>query len=621
MNTKYTWLQTVHTPEDLKALPSSALAPLCEEIRAFLLEHVPKTGGHLASNLGVVELTVAMHRVFDCPKDHFIFDVGHQAYVHKILTKRKHLFADLRKCGGLSGFTTRKEGPYDAFGAGHSSTSLSAALGFAEADHLLGRDAVSVCVVGDGAYTGGMIHEALNNCKKDLPLVIILNENGMSISPNRGTFANYLSRVRVSTRYRRFRKRVEDSVGKSSGFGRFLRAVHHRIRRVIYPMNHFEELGLYYIGPVDGHDMDAVLAALTRARELGQTTVVHVRTQKGRGYTPAEDEPQTFHSLRAGRGPETTFHGEFCRLLTEAAADDASIVAVTAAMGLGTGLAAFGEQYPERYFDVGIAEEHALTFSAGLAAAGLKPFVAIYSTFLQRAYDNILHDVALQELPVRMVIDRAGLAASDGATHHGIFDVAFLSQLPGVRILTPATYDGLRLATRELLEATGPVALRYADTAESAAVAAAFAPSSGRTLGVRADFEGTPPPRLIVTYGQQALRALEASRMLRERGIHVGVLLLEVLAPYDETAAALAPYVGGATHILFAEEGIYEGGASVLLCERLRAHRALRPDACVRIAAVRDFASPHTRCDLYDHVGLSAKALCEYFLKPPSPLA
>lgn len=616
MNTKYQLLSTVHTPADLKRLPESELATLCQQIREFLIERVPRTGGHLASNLGVVELTVAIHRVFDCPKDHIIFDVGHQAYVHKMLTERKHLFADLRKPGGLSGFTSRKEGPYDAFGAGHSSTSVSAALGFAEADRLQGVDACSVCVVGDGAYTGGMIHEALNNCKKDLPLVIILNENGMSISPNRGTFASYLSRVRVSARYRRFKSRVETSVGKTSGFGRFLRAVHHRIRRAIYPMNHFEELGLYYLGPIDGHNLDEVTEALTRARDLGCTTVVHVRTQKGRGYTPAEDAPHAFHSLRAGEVLPSTFHGEFCRLLTDAAAEDPSIVAVTAAMGLGTGLAAFGDAYPDRYFDVGIAEEHALTFSAGLAAAGMKPFVDIYSTFLQRAYDNILHDVALQGLPVRMVIDRAGLAVADGATHHGIFDVAFLSQMPGVRILAPATYESLRLAVEELLRADGPIALRYADAAESAEVAAAFSHRARPSLGLLTDFdESAPPSRLIVTYGQQVSRALEAARMLRERGVTVGVVLLEVLAPYDAAAERLLPLVSSADHVLFAEEGIRDGGASVLLCERLHAMHAFRTDARVEIAAITDFASPDERCDLYDYVGLSAEALCAHFLR------
>ncbi len=615
MSRKYKLLDTIQTPEDVKKISKDELDTLCREIREYLIDHIPRTGGHLASNLGVVELTVAMHRVFDCPKDHIIFDVGHQSYVHKMFTKRKQLFADLRKPGGLSGFTSRKEGEYDAFGAGHSSTSLSAALGFAEADKLSGTQACTVAVVGDGAYTGGMIHEALNNCKKELPFVIILNENGMSISPTKGTFASYLSRVRVSPRFRRFKAKVEHSVGPTSGLGRFLRAIYHRVRRAVYPMNHFEELGLFYIGPVDGHDLGELTEALARARDLKSTTVVHVRTQKGRGYTPAETAPHTFHSLCAGHVPPSTFHGEFGRHLTDAAATDASIVAVTAAMGLGTGLSAFSQTYPDRYFDVGIAEEHALTFSAGLAAAGCKPFVAVYSTFLQRAYDNILHDIALQELPVRIVIDRAGLALSDGATHHGIFDVAFLSQMPGIRIFVPATYDALARAMQQLLAGDGPMALRYPNAAESNIVAAAFPPCPHMPLGVRADFDlHRPPTHVIITYGQQAERALQAEQLLRDLGVQAGVILLEVLTPYDSIASQIAPLVASARRVLFAEEGIRNGGASVLLCQRLYAMGAFMPHAKVEIAAIDDFASPKTVCDLYDFEGLSAEALCRRLL-------
>jgi len=615
MHKQQSLLSQVNTPADVKSLPCERLPDLCADIRDFLIDRVPKTGGHLASNLGVVELTVALHRVFDSPKDHIIFDVGHQAYVHKMLTERKHLFADLRKPGGLSGFTSRNESVHDPFGAGHSSTSLSAALGFAEADRLRGDDAYTVCVVGDGAYTGGMIHEALNNCRPDLRLIIVLNENRMSISHNRGTFASYLSRVRLSARYRGFKSRVKTSVGQSSFFGRVLRSLHGRIKRLLYKQNHFEELGLYYVGPVDGNDIRATEDALAKARSLGCATVVHLRTQKGKGYCPAEDAPDVFHSVRTGERPDSSFHGEFCRELVRVAEHDRDVVAVTAAMGMGTGLSAFGEAYPDRYFDVGIAEEHALTFSAGLAAAGLKPFAVIYSTFLQRAYDNILHDVALQGLPVRMVIDRAGLALADGPTHHGIFDVAFLSEIPGIRILAPVTYGALREAVRMLAEADRPMAVRYADAAEDARVASAFPYIEGKPLGVRTDFpENDPPSRLIVTYGAQTARALEAADILRQRGIGCGVVLLERLAPYGEVAEALQPLLSRAAHVVFAEEGIRAGGASVLLYERLSTLGAFRAGAKVEIVAIEDFATPPTLCDLYDHTELSARSLADRFL-------
>ena len=608
-------LDTVNTPADVRRLTPAELPILCEQIREFLIERVPKTGGHLASNLGAVELTVAMHRVFDCPKDHIIFDVGHQAYVHKMLTERKHLFADLRKPGGLSGFTCRKESPYDAFGAGHSSTSISAALGFAHADRLRQSDAYTVCVVGDGAYTGGMIHEALNNCDSELPLIILLNENGMSISMNRGTFASYLSRVRLSARYRGFKSRVKTSVRASSFVGHLLRSLHGRIKRLVYKQNHFEDLGLYYIGPIDGNNVAEVEAALRKARSLGRATVVHLRTQKGKGYFPAEDAPDVFHSVRCGERPHSSFHEQFGEELMSLAAEDADIVAVTAAMGLGTGLAAFGEAYPARYFDVGIAEEHALTFSAGLAAAGLKPFVAIYSTFLQRAYDNILHDVALQGLPVRMVIDRAGLAVADGPTHHGIFDVAFLSHIPGVRVLAPVTYGALRAATREMAAAEGPVAVRYADACEDARVAEVFPYEAGRPLGVRTSFAADAvPARLIVTYGGEVARALEAADTVRAHGLSVGVVLLERLTPVADVAKELAPIVSRASHVIFAEEGIREGGAAVLLTERLYAMDAFARGACVETVAIEDFAAPSGLCDLFEHVGLSAHALAQRLL-------
>ncbi|MBO5879659.1 MAG: 1-deoxy-D-xylulose-5-phosphate synthase, partial [Clostridia bacterium] len=376
-------LDCINSPEDLKALDSKKIEPLCDEIRDFLVENVEKNGGHLASNLGVTELSVALHRVFDSPKDHIIFDVGHQSYVHKILTGRKKDFSTLRKPGGLSGFTKMSESEHDAFGAGHSSTSVSAALGYAESDRLNGSEAYTVAVLGDGAYTGGMVHEALNNCDPKLRLIIILNENGMSISLNKGAFARYLSGVRMSKSYRDWKSGTNSFLAHIPLIGKLIKAIlsffKESIKSLFFSSNYFEDLGLYYIGPIDGNDYKKVEKTLKKAKTLNKCVIVHVKTVKGKGYTPAEQSPDGFHSVAGKASGKDSFHSVFADALISEAKKDESIVAVTAAMGLGTGLDRFEEKIPERYFDVGIAEEHAVTFSAGLAASGMNPYVCIYS--------------------------------------------------------------------------------------------------------------------------------------------------------------------------------------------------------------------------------------------------
>ena len=492
----YPVLGRVNTPEDVKALDAAEIPALCRDIRSFLVDHVSRSGGHLASNLGVVELTVAIHRVFDSPKDHILFDVGHQSYVHKILTGRKDRFDTLRTTGGLSGFTLRKESEHDPFGAGHSSTSVSAALGFAEADKLSESDAFTV----------------------------------------------------------------------------------------------------------------AVERALGEAKRFGKNVLVHVITKKGKGYEPAERAPEAYHNVAAKQKAPDSFHTVFVEELCREAEEDPKIVAITAAMSTGTGLYRFGERFPDRYFDVGIAEEHALTFAAGLAAGGAHPYPVIYSTFLQRAYDNILHDVALQRLPVRIIIDRAGLAVADGATHHGIFDVAFLSEIPGVRILSPMTYGSLLAATRQIGSTEGPVALRYPNASEDAAVVQAFYPAGDyENFGVRTDFDGRADA-VFVTYGPLVTRTLAAEAILRAEGISVGTVLLEELAPYDGTAHALLSVLSDADAVLFAEEGIKNGGAAMILKERLTDLGL--PAARMAISAIDDtFASPDTPCDLYASLGLSPECL------------
>lgn len=615
---EYKLLDKINSPSDLREVPTSDIPKLSEEIRSFLIEKVGTRGGHLASNLGVVELTLAMHRVFESPKDHFIFDVGHQAYVHKMMTGRKDRFDELRVPGGLSGFTQPKESEHDAFGAGHSSTSVSAGLGFARADRLSGSDAYTVCVIGDGAFTGGMAHEALNNVDPELRLVVILNENGMSISTNKGAFASYLARVRISKGYVRWKRGAHNLLSKiplGNHIAKAISELKSKIKRAIYPMNYFEELGFYYIGTVDGNDYKAVEHALKEAKRLEKSVVVHLKTQKGRGYSLAESSPALFHSVRGegANGSPDSYNTVFSRFLTEAAECDARLCAVTAAMGIGTGLSEFGERYPTRYFDVGIAEGHALTFSAGLAKSGYKPYTAIYSTFLQRGYDSIIHDIALGGLPVRMMIDRAGLAVADGATHHGIFDVAFLSHIPGVEIYSPATYGSLRAILSASLESTSPLAIRYPNAAEAEAVVDAFYPSADyENYGIRCDFSlELVPESIIITYGNLVKNALLAKQILKERGIDAGVVLVERIKPYAPLADFIVSALSSSKYILYAEEGVKNGGAAMITRDLLLERGYLNGRNMDILAIDDNFVIPQEVQDIYDYAGLSAEKIAK----------
>lgn len=616
---EYNILDRADSPEKLRLLPDSDMPALCGELRSFLIEKVEKSGGHLASNLGVVELSVALHRIFDSPRDHIIFDVGHQAYVHKILTGRRDSFDDLRVPGGLSGFTLMRESSHDAFGAGHSSTSISAALGYAESDALSGSDAYTVCVIGDGAYTGGMVHEALNNCKPDLKLIIILNENGMSISNNKGTFANYLSKVRTSARYNKWKQETRTALQGIPLIGkpikRLLSGIKNQIKKIFMRPNYFEELGLYYIGAIDGNDYKKVSDALERAKRTDKCVVVHLKTVKGKGYVPAENSPTEFHSVRGGSGASSTFHSVFAEELIKKAADDEKVLAVTAAMGAGTGLESFGKLYPDRYFDVGIAEEHALTFSAGLAANGYSPYVAIYSTFLQRGYDNIIHDIALQTLPVRIIIDRAGLSVSDGATHHGIFDVSFLSHVPGIELYAPASYSALVKAVSAVAHSSFPSAIRYPNNAELDFVDEKFKSINDFEMPLlRTDFSMDVTPDVVfITYGQIVSEVVKAERELLSQGTSAGIILVEKIKPYDEPVSLIARFTSGAKHIVYVEEGIKNGGAAMItktiLSERGFDFAKTRFDI---IAIDDNFASPESKCNIYDYVGLSAERILEF---------
>ena len=549
---RYPHLNCINTPADLKNMLADDIPSLCTEIREFLIERVLENGGHLASNLGAVELTIAIHRVFSSPHDHIIFDVGHQSYTHKLITSRREAFDTLRHGGGISGFPKRSESEHDAFGTGHSSTSLSAALGFAEADRLSGSNAYTVCMFGDGAFTGGMIHEALNNCRRDLRLVMILNDNEVTNTAKMESFC--------------------------------------------------QAIGIDYYGPVDGNDEFATEALLQKAKESKKCCLVHLHTQKGKGYTPAEQNPDRYHALHPADAVSSngnSFSEEMGSYLTELAKNDKKICAITAAMTLGTGLSPFQAAHPERFFDVGIAEPHAVTFAAGLAAGGYRPVVAIYSSFLQRAYDNIIHDVALQNLPVVFCIDRAGLNSADGATHHGIFDVAFLSQIPDVSIYTPVTNEALRSVMDEALQSATPAAIRYPNGCEDAAIVQAFYAQSSNAFGrVRADYTEDDAQNLdavIITHGRIATEALKAKEVLKERGKNVGILLLEQIKPYDKIAEAVARLLPKkAARVLFLEEEMRTGGMGMNLSSALSGYEVMQ-NKMVIIKALSDHFAIQTQ--------------------------
>ncbi len=617
---RYTFLDQVNSPEDLREFDRESTEVLAGEIRDFLIDNVSECGGHLASNLGVVELSLALHRVFDTPRDKIVWDVGHQSYVHKIITGRKAEFDTLRKPGGLSGFTKRTESEYDPFGAGHSSTSISAALGIAEAEHLKGGDAYTVAVVGDGAFTGGMIHEALNNCDRTegIRLIIVLNENEMSISKNIGSMAKSLSKLRNRPGYFKTKAATRSFLNKIPFAGKYIVKfavkIKKAIKNILYGSNYFENLGLYYIGPIDGHDIGALEDMLSEAKKYDQSVIVHIKTQKGKGYAPAEERPDQFHALAPKDAePAGGFSQAFGKAIVDAAEKNDKVCAITAAMGRGTGLTDFEKAYSERFYDVGIAEEHAVTFAAGLASGGALPVCAIYSTFLQRSYDNILHDVALQDLPVVFAVDRAGLNPSDGATHHGIFDVAFLSTVPDMTIFTPATYECLERTLNCAVSLGKPAAVRYPNAVEDEIVKAAFYPDGAPSdISVRSFGVTDRTENVIITHGRMATVAIEAVSMLADDGIDAAVLLCEFIKPYDALADLVSeslPYT--VKNIIFLEEEILSGGFGMNLAEEMRV-RHIQPRAVKKIMAVNDsFVIPESGQTVWHAAGVDPKSVYE----------
>ncbi len=570
-------LSHIHSPEDLKKLKDKQLPALCEEIREVLIQTVSHTGGHLSSNLGVVELTVALHRVMDCPTDQIVWDVGHQCYTHKLLTGRFRQFDTLRKMDGLSGFPCPSESPYDAFVAGHSSTAVSAANGIAKAKALLGQEGYTIAVLGDGALTGGLAYEGLTNAGRSHDkLIVILNDNRMSINKNVGFVARHLATLRSQNHYIRIKHGIANFIryipliGKP--FYRLLLRAKLNLKYAMYDSSTlFEDMGFYYFGPIDGHNLHDLMQALRAAKTVGKPVLLHVDTIKGRGYTHAMREPDTYHGVagfdvESGQTPPSapSYSSVFGKALTNMATKDERICAVTASMQSGTGLNGFAQAFPKRCFDVGIAEEHAVTFSSGMAAGGLLPVFAVYSTFLQRSYDQILNDTAISGNHIVLAIDRAGIVPEDGITHQGIFDVAFLHTIPGVTIFSPSCFKELRHCLRKAVyETEGIAAVRYPRGGELPL--GGYQPDEGAYV-----FREEPESdTLLVTYGREFAHVLQAARELGKTETPVSVLKLLQIRPLEEDCI-----IGALKYrrILFFEEGTTHGGVAEAFGCRLLTH-------------------------------------------------
>jgi 1-deoxy-D-xylulose-5-phosphate synthase len=582
----YRLLDSINSVEDFKKLPRERLGELAEEIRHCLIQTLSRTGGHLAPNLGVVELTIALHRIFDSPRDKIIWDVGHQAYVHKILTGRGHRFHTIRQQGGLSGFSKRSESEHDPWGAGHGSTSISAALGMAKARDLKGGHEHVIAIVGDGAMTGGVALEGLNNAgHSDTNLIVILNDNSFSISPNVGAIAAYLSRVRMTPSYQRLKQTVDSFLVRlpaGEGMREALQRFKLGLKQLVIPGMLFEELGFTYIGPLDGHNIDELLHTFEQAKSIKGPVLVHVLTVKGKGYEPAEKDAARFHGTPpykvesgeplgeplAGQAGEpapssgTTYSEAFGQTLVSLAEQDRRIVAITAAMCDGTGLSEFARRFPDRFFDVGMAEQHAVLLAGSMAAAGMRPVAAIYSTFLQRAYDQIIHDICLQRLPVVFAIDRAGLVGDDGPTHHGAFDISYLRLVPNIIIMAPRDLDQLCAMLRLALSLEDPVAIRYPRGSGAQAVGRAAPIEVGKGELLR---EGDDVAFLAL--GSMVEPCLAAAQLLQQRGISASVADARFVKPLDEEL--VLSLAGSARALLTVEENVLAGGFGSAVLELL----------------------------------------------------
>ncbi len=606
-NMSFPELSKIKSPADLKKLSEAELPALCEEIRRKLVLTVSENGGHLASNLGVVELTVALHYVFDCPKDSIVWDVGHQSYTHKMLTGRYDKIDTIRKTGGLSGFPRRYESPCDAFGAGHSSTSISAAYGIAKAKEIKGDESYTIAVIGDGSLTGGLAFEGMNNAgrfKKNF--IVVLNDNKMSISKNVGAVSKYLTNIRISPWYANAKTRLEHFLNKVPLVGHplvlFLTKVKNRIRKSYYKNNLFQDFGFHYYGPVDGHNFEDIIHALNTAKKIEGPVLIHAVTVKGKGYQFAEDDPKSFHGIgkfHVDTGEPISsgkcYSDCFGETMVELAKKNKGLCAITAAMTVGTGLGDFSQQFRDRFFDVGIAEEHAVTFGSGLASQGLTPVFAVYSSFLQRAYDQLIHDAAVQNLHLVLGIDRAGIVGEDGETHQGLFDVSILNSIPGTTIYSPCYFDELKDALNTAVNKDkGLTAVRYPR---------GFEPKRPQDYGEgNIDYKiygNQNAQRLIVTYGRLFGEAVKARDMLGVYGIKVCILKLCKIKPISEEAIKFASKF---KFVHFFEEGMRSGGIAEIFESELLSRRFM---GSFKITAIEDVFVPHSK----DSVALNALKL------------
>ena len=570
-------LEKINDPKDLRIIKKELLPELAAEIRRKIIDTTSTNGGHIAPSLGTVELTIALHYIFDAPKDKIIWDVGHQAYAHKIITGRAKTFSSLRTFGGISGFPRREESEFDPFGVGHSSTSISAALGFAVARDARGESHKVVAVIGDGSMTGGLAFEGLENAGHlGTDLLVILNDNEMFISHRVGALARYLTKLLTAGSLKRLEKKVETFFKRIHFWGSHILRVAKRFKVLLFPGMLFEEMGFGYLGPVDGHDMEGLIEILGSIKNLKGPLLLHVITKKGKGYPPAEAEPTKFHGVGkfdpatgepANAGSVATYTSVFSNTIVSLAKSDDRIMAITAAMPEGTGLDEFAKEFPQRFFDVGIAEGHALTFAAALAAAGMRPVCAIYSTFLQRSLDQVIHDIALQKLPVVLAIDRAGIVGEDGATHQGVFDLSYLRYIPGLTIMAPADENELRHMLKTALSLPGPTAIRYP---RGAGTGVELDAEMKIVATGKAEIKKEGNDVAILAIGNMVQPALEAAKQLSGRGISAGVVNMRFLKPLDEAVVLSVAEKTG--RIVVAEENAQIGGLAGAVCELLAGH-------------------------------------------------
>lgn len=618
-------LDRIERENDIKKLKPQELEELAGEIRQFLIEKISMTGGHLASNLGVVELTIAMHRVFQLPEDKMIWDVGHQSYTHKILTGRRAGFDDLRKYGGMSGFPKRKESACDAFDTGHSSTSISAGLGYVQARDLLGEDYSVISVIGDGAMTGGMAYEALNNAAQiKTNFIIVLNDNYMSISENVGGMSDYLALLRTADIYTGLKKGVTNTLHRIPVAGdsiiEQIRRTKNSIKQLVVPGMLFEDMGITYLGPIPGHDIPMLCRALREAKKVEGPVLLHVLTQKGKGYKPAEQEPARFHGTGPfdietgkplGTAKKDTYTDIFSKVICDIGKRDPKVAVITAAMADGTGLSEFRRRFPRRFFDVGIAEGHAVTFAAGLAAGGIKPVFAVYSSFLQRGYDQIIHDVGLQNLPVVFAVDRAGLVGSDGETHQGIFDLSYLGGIPNMTVMSPKNRWELADMLRFAVDYDGPVALRYPRGTAYDGCEEFRAPIQYGRSEVIYEEESIA----IVSVGHMFEEALKTRRLIKETGYNCTLVNARFVKPVDEQM--IEELAKNHSLIVTIEENILCGGFGERVTEYVSEHDL--PVQVLNLALPDDYIE-HGSVDvlrrevLLDAPSMTKRIVTEYIL-------